>query len=148
MIPKLDNLIKSLKSLEEKIPEIIRDGIIENDAYIIDMNVEDQLWEQGIDRLGRFIADYAPYANTTIEIKREKGQPTNRVTLRDEGDFHHSFFLEVLADSFQIKASDFKTEELVRGYGDEILGLTDENALILSHQYLKPILLTELKNRV
>lgn len=56
------------------------------------MNAEEQLFEQGINRLGVDIMDYAPYSPLTIAIKEEKGQPTNRVTLRDTGDFEASFF--------------------------------------------------------
>ena len=71
---------------------LIQDIIWKNEAYIVDMNAEEQLFEQGINRLGVDISDYAPYSPVTIEIKRLKGQPTNRVTLRDEGDFESSFF--------------------------------------------------------
>ena len=92
----------------------IQQIIWDNDAYIVDMNAEEQLFEQGINRLGVDIMDYAPYSPLTIAIKEEKGQPTNRVTLRDTGDFEASFFLEVGDKQFEIKASDFKTEDLVR----------------------------------
>lgn len=70
----------------------IQQIIWDNDAYIVDMNAEEQLFEQGINRLGVDIMDYAPYSPLTIAIKEEKGQPTNRVTLRDTGDFEASFF--------------------------------------------------------
>lgn len=70
----------------------IQQIIWDNDAYIVDMNAEEQLVEQGINRLGVDIMDYAPYSPLTIAIKEEKGQPTNRVTLRDTGDFEASFF--------------------------------------------------------
>ena len=62
-------------------------------AFIIDANAEEQLFEQGINRLGVDIMDYRPYTPLTIAIKEEKGQPTNRVTLRDEGDFESSFYI-------------------------------------------------------
>ena len=48
-------------------------------AFIIDANAEEQLFEQGINRLGVDIMDYRPYTPLTIAIKEEKGQPTNRV---------------------------------------------------------------------
>lgn len=125
---------------------LIQNIIWENEAYIVDMNAEEQLFEQGINRLGVKISDYAPYSPVTIEIKEAKGQPTNRVTLRDEGDFESSFFLEVGDKQFEIKASDFKTEDLIKKYGRQILGLTDENIAALIWQYIFPDLMKKAKN--
>lgn len=127
---------------------LIQNIIWDNEAYIVDLNAEEQLYEQGINRLGVEIADYAPYSPVTIAIKEAKGQPTNRVTLRDEGDFESSFFLEVGDKQFEIKASDFKTEDLIRKYGRQILGLTDENIAILIWQYIYPDLINEAKTQI
>lgn len=127
---------------------LIQNIIWENEAYIVDLNAEEQLFEQGINRLGVEISDYAPYSPVTIEIKEAKGQPTNRVTLRDEGDFESSFFLEVGTKQFEIKASDWKTEELIKKYGRQILGLTDENIAILIWQYIYPDLMNEAKKQI
>lgn len=123
----------------------IQQIIWDNDAYIIDMNAEEQLFEQGINRLGVDIMDYAPYSPLTIAIKEEKGQPTNRVTLRDTGDFETSFFLEVSDKQFEIKAADFKTEDLIKKYGRQILGLTNENIAVLIWQCIFPDLLKRAK---
>lgn len=127
---------------------LIQNIIWDNEAYIVDLNAEEQLYEQGINRLGVEIANYAPYSPVTIAIKEAKGQPTNRVTLRDEGDFESSFFLEVGDKQFEIKASDFKTEDLIRKYGRQILGLTDENIAILIWQYIYPDLINEAKTQI
>lgn len=127
---------------------LIQNIIWDNEAYIVDLNAEEQLYEQGINRLGVGIADYAPYSPVTIAIKEAKGQPTNRVSLRDEGDFESSFFLEVGDKQFEIKASDFKTEDLIRKYGRQILGLTDENIAILIWQYIYPDLINEAKTQI
>ena len=125
---------------------IIQNIIWDNEAYIVDLNAEEQLFEQGINRLGVEISDYAPYSPVTIAIKEAKGQPTNRVTLRDTGDFEASFFLEVGDKQFEIKASDFKTEDLIKKYGRQILGLTDENIAALIWQYIFPDLMKKAKN--
>ena len=127
---------------------IIQNIIWDNEAYIVDLNAEEQLFEQGINRLGVEISDYAPYSPVTIAIKEAKGQPTNRVTLRDEGDFESSFFLEVSDKQFEIKASDFKTEDLIKKYGRQILGLTDENIAILIWQYIYPDLMDKAKKQI
>lgn len=142
---KLDELISKLKNFDEEIIKIIEEIIRENDNIILDMNVEDQLFQKGITRKGEEIASFAPYAPLTIELKKLRGQPTSRVTLRDEGDFHKSFYIEYLGDGFQIKASDWKTEKLMFKYGDEILGLTDDNFHEFAVDYVKPALTELLK---
>lgn len=127
---------------------IIQNIIWDNESYIVDLNAEEQLFEQGINRLGVEISDYAPYSPVTIAIKEAKGQPTNRVTLRDEGDFESSLYLEVGDKQFEIKASDFKTEDLIKKYGRQILGLTDENISILIWKYIFPDLMAETKKQI
>lgn len=127
---------------------IIQNIIWDNESYIVDLNAEEQLFEQGINRLGVEISDYAPYSPVTIAIKEAKGQPTNRVTLRDEGDFESSFYVEAGDKQFEIKASDFKTEDLIKKYGRQILGLTDENISILIWKYIFPDLMAETKKQI
>ncbi|MCM1077870.1 MAG: hypothetical protein NC344_06870 [Bacteroidales bacterium] len=122
--------------------------IKENEAYIVDMNSQVQLYEQGVNRLGVKIADYQPYVPLTIRIKRMKGQPTDRVTLRDTGDFHASFYLVIGSESFEVKASDDKTETLIRKYGRQILGLTDENIAEVIWEYIYPELLEKARTTI
>lgn len=145
---KITDLRKRVADFNEALTSgrLMQDIIWDNDAYIVDMNAEEQLYEQGINRLGVDIMDYAPYSPVTIEIKKALGQPTNRVTLRDEGDFESSFFLEVGDKQFEIKASDFKTEDLIKKYGRQILGLTKENIAVLIWQYIYPDLMEKAKN--
>ena len=147
---KITDLRKRVADFNEALTSgrLMQDIIWNNDAYIVDMNAEEQLFEQGINRLGVDIMDYRPYTPLTIAIKEEKGQPTNRVTLRDEGDFESSFFLEVGDKQFEIKASDFKTEDLIKKYGRQILGLTNENIAKLIWQYIYPDLLTKAKKTI
>ena len=122
--------------------------VVENEAYIVDMNAEVQLFEHGENALGVDISSYRPYSPLTIQIKKMKGQPTNRVTLRDEGDFESSFFLQVNNEQFEIKAADFKTEELIQKYGRSILGLTQEHVAELIWKYIYPDLLNEAKEKI
>jgi len=130
---KLDALIAKVTELQASIIETIIDAIRENEALILDMNTQDQLYEKGIYRDGEKLDGYSPF---TIHIKKQKGQPTNRTTLRDTGEFHESFYIEYTGDGFEIKASDPKTEELKEHWGVEIMGLSDENLDELTKVYV------------
>jgi hypothetical protein len=144
----ISELRDNLKQFKENINIYIKEIIIENEAYIIDMNAEIQLFEQGVNSLGVSIMDYMPYSPITIEIKKEKGQPFNRVTLRDEGDFESSFLIDARNDEFEIKASDWKTQMLKKDYGDEIMGLTDENKGEVIWSYIYPEIRNILINKI
>lgn len=117
--------------------------IEEYDYQIIDMNTEDQLFEHGITATGVSIWDYAPYSAVTIDLKKAAGQPYDRVTLRDTGDFHRSFYLQIDNEKFTFNAEDWKTRELLRLYGDEIMGLTPENVELLERTIIMPELVTK-----
>lgn len=147
-------IITDLRDRVVKVNEDLTSGkmiqkiIQEHEAEIIDMNAQEQLFESGENSLGVSIASYAPYSPITIEIKKMKGQPTNRVTLRDEGDFESSFYLVISDKQFEIKASDWKTEELVKKYGSSILGLTKENIVSLTWDYIYPELMETFKKEL
>ena len=143
--------ILQLRDNALKIKEGVQGGlwckeIVEKEeARICDMNSEEQLYEKGQNALGVDIMDYMPYRPLTIRIKTEKGQPTDRVTLRDTGDFHSSFFVEANNEGFRIDAKDWKRDELVQKYGMQIFGLNDENMNELAHQVMLPELINKVK---
>lgn len=138
-----ENMIKHFKAID--LNTIVLNVVSENENVIIDLNAEVQLFEEGITSKGVSIASFAPYSPVTVQIKMAKGQPTNRVTLRDEGDFQSSFFVYIGADYFQIMASDWKTEKLTFEYGDDIMGLTSENLKYFLSEYVIPEILKNLK---
>jgi len=142
---KLKNLIKKLKKFEKDLFMIIEQVIKDNEDIVVEMNSESQLFDRGIDRDGVAIESYMPYSPITVELKREKGQPTSRVTLRDEGDFHYSFFIDFKSDGFEIRATDWKYGDLIDKYGEKILGLTDENLNDLVQNYIKPVLIQKFR---
>lgn len=67
------------------------------------------------------------YAPRTVAIKNKKGQPTDRVTLRDTGEFYAGIFLEPREDIYVIDSADEKTDALVKKYGEEIFDLATKN---------------------
>jgi hypothetical protein len=138
VVERLNGTIERLKGFNDKVTEVIKETLKENETVICELNSQDQLFEQGITRDNTKISDYAPYSPYTVMLKQLKGAPTSRVTLRDEGDFHRSFYIEFEFDGFKIRASDWKEEDLVKSYGKKILGLTDENFLEVRDTYITP----------
>jgi len=64
-----------------------------------------------------------PYTPLTRTIKARKGQPFNRVTLKDTGDFYRSIKLQ----GKRLMATDGKTRKLVAKYGNHILTMSQSH---------------------
>ena len=89
-----------------------------------------------------------PYAPRTVAIKKKKGQPTDRVTEKDKGDFYKEIFVEPRADSniFIVDSADPKSGDLQKKYGKEIFGLDDENQTEYVNAHLEPVFLEKTRN--
>jgi len=125
MIEAVQNLIDDLEKFEKLFEEVFIEAVRLNEKEIIKLNTDEQLFKKGVDSNGNKLSP--PYRPKTVRIKRKKGQPFNRVTTRDTGDFHESFFLDMKKGEFEIMAGDNKTRALLRKYGKEVLGLTDDS---------------------
>lgn len=135
----INGLIEKFKKVGEELDtgEIAKKIVRDNDNILIDMNEQDQLYAKGVNRLGVRIDEYQPYRPLTIQVKIEKRQPYDRVTLKDTGEFYDSFYVETAEDRFYIKASDEKTNWLIKKYGAEIFGLTNDSLAEFINDYVK-----------
>lgn len=135
----ISGLIDKFKKVGEELDtgEIAKKIVRDNDNILIDMNAQDQLYAKGVNRLGVRIDEYQPYRPLTIKVKIEKRQPYDRVTLKDTGEFYDSFYVETAEDRFYIKASDEKTNWLIKKYGVEIFGLTNDSLAEFINDYVK-----------
>lgn len=141
----LKNLIFRLRKFKDILHQELREEILENKLVIIRMVTENQLYERGVNGQNIFIASYQPYATRTIQNKIRKGQPTDRVTLKDTGEFYKSFDVVFDENGFYITSNDDKAKYLVEKYGRTIFRLTDDNLTTLLQEYVRPILTEKLK---
>lgn len=131
--------LRKFKSVLDK--ELVNE-IRNNEPIIIDM-IRRQLYS-GVD--GYTTKIQPPYAQRTIKNKLKKGQPINRVTLRDTGDFYKSLYVEFDDDGFYVTSSDTDLMNLLKEkYGSPILRLSNENMSILLHEIIRPSLKEKLK---
>lgn len=144
----LRNLEYRLRAFKDSLPMLLEDIVRDKEDVIVSAIADDQLYRRGINGKGKKIMDYMPYTATTVRIKKKKGQPTTRVTLRDTGDFHNSMFVVFDAEGFYVTASDDKTPELIEKYGDEIFRLTDKNLTRIIRSHIRKELVKRLKKAV
>lgn len=144
----LRNLEYRLRAFKDSLPMLLEDIVRDKEDIIVSAIADDQLYRRGINGKGEKIMDYMPYTAATVRIKKKKGQPTTRVTLRDTGDFHNSMFVVFDAEGFYVTASDDKTPELIEKYGDEIFRLTDKNLTRIIRSHIRKELVKRLKKAV
>jgi len=106
--------------LRVNMERIIGDSIEEHSPDIIELNLA-QL-EAGQTAEGEEIRPF--YKPITVKIKKTKGQPTDRVTLKDEGSFYGGFRTEPAPGGTAVTSTDEKTAALVKKYSLDIFGLS------------------------
>ena len=139
----ITNLIESLTKYKANINEYMEDITRSIEDEIKEINIHQQ-YDLGQDRSGYAITP--EYAESTIRYKRRKGQPTDRVTLQDTGQYHDTFKIRYEAEGFELYANDWKAGFLDKKYGKEIYGLQDEAARELADQVYQPRMIQKLKN--
>lgn len=80
------------------------------------------------------------YARTTVDMKRQKGQPADRVTLRDTGAFYGGLRVRNKRGSSEIEGTDPKTRDIQAKYDEgqsSVLGL-DQAGLNETKDYIRP----------
>jgi hypothetical protein len=132
MATEITTVINKLKAVRASIPQIVLDLVRENEQFVINLQ-QGQLGE-GFDSKGQQIKP--SYAQSTIARKKKKGQPFNRVTLKDKGDYYKSFDIiyNESGGTFVLKATNFVRQYLVKRYGEDIEGLTPESIELVSKE--------------
>ena len=69
-----------------------------------------------------------------------KGQPIDRVTLRDTGVFYRDLTIEARPDEVVFSSPTTYSAFLFDKYGNNVLGLTMQNIRVFYEQFTKPIL--------
>lgn len=139
----ITNLINRLTDYRDNINNYMEDITRSIEDEIKELNVHQQ-YDLGQDRYGNEIRP--EYAESTIRYKRRKGQPTDRVTLQDTGQYHDTFKIRYEDEGFELYANDWKAGFLDKKYGKEIYGLQDEAARELADQVYQPRMIQKLKN--
>ena len=115
-----------VNNFEQYQEKIIGDCIDESSETILDAN-RDQLFS-GLDKTNNsIIPEYTPL---TVQIKNDKGQPTDRVTLKDTGEWHKSLFLKQTKTEIIIDSQHELTDELLTKYDrgmDVVLGIPNDS---------------------
>lgn len=121
MSTPFDDLIRDAKKVQDQADSAVVDQVQANESKVVKLQI-DQMYSGERGDGQEILPRYTPY---TVLQKRRKSQPSDRVTLRDTGDFHDAIVIEYSNDAFQFDSTDEKRARLVRKYGPEIFGLNN-----------------------
>lgn len=142
------NLVYRLRKFKSILDQELKNEILRHEDVIVEMIAQGQLYELGIEGRGKEIMSYMPYRPRTIKKKLKKGQPTNRVTLKDTGSFYASLHVEFDDDGFYVTSTQEKAKFLLKKYGKTIFRLTDQNLKTLLDNYIRPSLKEKMKEYI
>lgn len=134
---KLEQVISDFDAITDKVLDDNKQAYADENTRV--------LFNEGVDSQGNKLPEYS---EITKRIKQKKGQPTNRMTLKDTGDFHEGFFAKISSGKMTISSKDDKTNELTERYGQDIFGLQADDRRLVSREMVLPDLIKELKQRL
>lgn len=137
--------LKFIDTIEESVFEVLKETITQFDFVVKDYVTNKQLFQRGIDGDGEKLAGYA---RTTIRLKLSKGQPVDRTTTVDEGEFHASIQIDAYSDRFEVSSDVTYDKYIIKRYGRNILKLTDENMMEFLITYFLPNLKKDVINKI
>lgn len=125
-----DVLLKKVRKfdVDKILREVWRNPRVEN--FIVDLITQKQLFEKGEDGKGVSLGEYTPFS---IQLKIEKGQRIDHITLQDKGDFYESVRVFALSKGFRVEADGDKGDDnLFDDFGEDIILVSEESLIILS----------------
>ena len=132
--------MSTIKALYDRVKAMDTDSIIRKSIEAITEQMADKNAAQMFTGLRSDGTEITPtYKDTTIMIKKKKGQPSDRVTLRDTGSFYRGIKVTVEGDIIETDSSDEKAEKLKEKYGENIFGLGGEFKTDSINEDLRPV---------
>ncbi len=132
---ELEELKNKLAGIIPAMPVLVRKSFEQLKPQIEDLNIK-QLSE-GKRADGSFLPNYS-FVSVGVYGKRP-----GPMTMHDTGDFYDGLTLVIDDDGIEMKGMDMKTEMLTVHYGDEIIGISEEDIAAIPEEYLEPVLKDE-----
>lgn len=134
------NIVKELKVITIKV-------LKRNEAEIVDMVTEEQMWGKGEDGDGRSLGTPAPL---TIELKLNTPGADKKVSVltgRFSGEMHEQAkFLTTSVSGVRIGSTAPSTKPFEDQFGNQVWKVNDENKTEISQTMLQPAFVSFLKN--
>lgn len=131
----MGTILAILKRIEALNADEIVTETMQESAPAMEEKNREQLYEGEKADNTEITPSYTPY---TVAVKQMKGQPTDRVTLRDTGSFYQGLYVTIQGDKVVTDSLDSKTQKLEDKYGTAIFGLNDKYGFEVMQETIRP----------
>jgi len=115
--------------------------------YIVELNTEEQLYDEGIRSDRSQIGEYTAYTKQ-LKSSGTGDKKIDHITLKDTGEFYKSFRVKPSKKGFKITANPNKDDtNLFTEFGVDIVGLTKESVFKLL-DFIEPMFSKEVEKRL
>lgn len=128
------DIIERMEQLKSEYETLITISVEDTAAEFGKLNTE-QMYEG---QLSTGEAITPSYSANTVKIKKKKGQPYDRVTLKDTGDFYRGYHLQVISGELVEDSNVQYAPVLEKKYSPAIWGLNDANHEEYVNEFLAP----------
>lgn len=136
-------LIDSWKAIAN---ESVKEAVRKYDFVILDYLTNKQWFQKG-QKVDEKIIKPA-YSRITVSIKKRKGDPYDRVTLRDSGKLYKSIDILAGERSVLVRILVPYFAKLEKQYGSKILGIQDIFIVDFAENYVLPILTKNINDSI
>lgn len=128
-----------------RINRIVKETLVKNDVFVLDLIFNKQLFDRGMRADNLLIHSFKPYKPSTIAYKKRKGQPTNRVTLKDTGESLFRAKVKGKKEGIEVFSTVDYFEHLEEKYGEAAYKLTDNHIELLTKTLIIPAIVKDNK---
>jgi len=143
---EFDKELALIDSWEIIAKESVKEAVRKFDFVILDYLTNKQWFQKGQKLDGKEIKP--AYSRITVSIKQKKGDPYDRVTLRDTGRLYRSIDILAGERSAIARISVPYFADLVKKYGNRILGIQDIFIVDFAENYVLPILTKNINDSI
>lgn len=135
--------IKFIDEVESQLFKQLETTIRSFDFVLKDYVINKQLFREGVD--GNNVK-LPGYRRTTIRLKIAKGDPVDRTTLRDSGEFYSHIQVDAFSDRFEVSSNVSHDVHIIKRYGKDVLKISNENIQEFMQTYFIPNFRNYVKN--
>lgn len=127
--------IEFIENFQNVLFEVFKNTINQHNLVLKDFIIEKQLYDKGIDGNEKRLKGYT---RQTIRLKIAKGQPADRTTLKDTGEFYASITIDAFNDSFKVESNVSYDKYLIKNYKPAVLKISNSNFKDFAEKYFIP----------
>lgn len=125
-----------IESWEDIVLQSVKDAFLKYDFVILDYLTNKQWFQKGQKSDGGIIKP--AYSRITVKLKQRKGDPYDRVTLRDTGKLYRSIDVIVGDRAVILRINVDYYRKLELKYGKKILGIQEQFLKEFCENYIMP----------